>query len=405
MDGRRRIVISSQFIKSVIASLFYWLEATREMDEKAIVVLDRERQNLFRAVRHGLALGQAWEITAELSLAVIPLVNRRLYYREWIPVLAQLVSGSPADHERTKFDLLTQLGRLQRLEQDRDTAMDTLQEAVTLAQKLEDEQALARAYYHIGRLYLDARNYPEAEEKSQNALDILAGLEVVDQTLMAWVLNTLGKVTQIKGDFNLADEYYSRSSSIWRHLGDQTGLARALIDLGINFRWFSKPDRAITHYKEAEGLLSSTNNELDKTTLGINLGATYFDIKEYSLAEDTLRNAYSPYLRKSGDLIHQAILTMNLANVLLASGRLAEAEAYAHQAIALWGKLDDDLNRANSIGILGEILAGKGQAEEAIPLFDQAITLFKKYPSHPRAIRSINNFQAEKQKVEDRLNR
>jgi tetratricopeptide (TPR) repeat protein len=95
---------------------------------------------------------------------------------------------------------------------------------------------------------------------------------------------------------------------------------------------------------------------------------------------------------------------MNLGNVLLESERLAEAEAYVRQAIDLWGQLDDDLNMANSLGALGEILAGQGQGEAAIPLFDQAITLFEKYSSHPRAIRSIKFFNAEKQKIEDRLN-
>ena len=152
-------------------------------------------------------------------------------------------------------------------------------------------------------------------------------------------------------------------------------------------------------------MLSTTTNELDKTLVGLNLGATYFDKKQWSLAEETFHKAFSPYLRKSGDLRLQALLSMNLGAVLLESERLAEAEAFVRQAIDLWGQLDDDLNMANSIGALGEILVGQGQGEAAIPLFDESITLFEKYPSHPRAIRSIKFFKAEKQKVEDQLNR
>jgi tetratricopeptide (TPR) repeat protein len=235
-------------------------------------------------------------------------------------------------------------------------------------------------------------------------LEILDKLEVADQTLLAWTLNTLGKVTQVKDENDLADKYYSRSTTIWRALGDQTGLARALMDLATNYRWSGQPDTAIIHYKEAERLLSSTTNELDKTLVGINLGATYYDKEEWSLAEETFHKAYSPFLRKSGDLRNQALLSMNLGNVLLKSERLAEAEAFVRQAIDLWGQLDDDLYMANSIGALGEILVGQGQGEAAILLFDESITLFEKYPSHPRAIRSINFFKAEKQKIEDRLN-
>ena len=374
------------------------------MDDQAIEDVDRERQNLFRAVQHGLALPLTWEMTAEIALQVIPLINRRLYRLEWIPVLEQLVIQSPADHQQMKFALLTQLGRMQRLEQKRDSAMETLQEAMDLARQLGDQQALARAYYNIGRVHLDAREYPDAERHSQRALEILDKLEVVDQTLNTWVLNTLGKVAQVKGEYDLADEYYSRSVTIWRTLDDQTGLARALMGLASNFRFSGQPDTAITHYMEAERLLSTTTNELDKTLVGLNLGATYFDKKQWSLAEQTFHKAFSPYLRKSGDLRLQALLSMNLGNVLLESKRLAEAEAFVRQAIGLWEQLDDNLNMASSLGALGEILAAQGQGEAAIPLFDESITLFEKYPSHPRAIRSIKFFKAEKQKIEDRLN-
>ena len=404
MAGRRRIEISNEFTESILAGLAYWQEATREIDDQAITALDRERQNLYRAVQHGLALPQAWDITAEIVLSAIPLIIRQLYRQEWIPVMEQLVRHSPTGRQETNFDLLIQLGRLQRLQQNRGSAMKTLQEAEAVAGQLEDGQALARAYYNIGRLHLDARHYPAAEEASQGALEILDTLDGVDQSLVAWILNTLAKVAQVKGEFDLAYEYYSRSTAIWRALSDQTGVARALIDLATNFRYSGQPDKAIMHYQEAERLLSPTANELDKTKVGINLGSTYADIKEYALAEETFRKAYTPYLRQSGDLEHQAILTMNLGNVLLYSGRLAEAEAFERQAIELWGQLDDDLNTAAATGSLGEILAAKEQDAAAISHFDQANALLKKYPSHPRALRLIKFNETEKQKALDRLN-
>ena len=96
------------------------------MDDQAIEEVDRERQNLFRAVQHGLTLPQAWEMTADIALGAIPLINRRLYRREWIQVLEQLISHCPPDRQQKKFELLIHLGRLQRLEQNRESAMETL---------------------------------------------------------------------------------------------------------------------------------------------------------------------------------------------------------------------------------------------------------------------------------------
>jgi tetratricopeptide (TPR) repeat protein len=373
------------------------------MEEQAIEAADRERQNLFRAVQFGLELPQAWEMTAEIALSAIPLINRRLYRQEWIPVLEHLVVKCPAAHQRAKFDLLIQLGRMQRLEQQRDSAVETLQQAEALARQIGDPQALARAYYNLGRVHLDARRYTDAERHSRRALDILNEQEVVDQALIAWVLNTLGKVSQVDGEYDAAYEYYSRSVAIWRTIGDETGLLRALMDLATNFRYSGQLDEAIALYKQADELVSSTTNELDKALVGINLGATYYDKKELSLAEETFRKAYSPYLRKAGDLRMRAILTANLGNVMLEVERLAEAEAFLCQAIDLWEQQDDDLNMANSLGTLGEVLARRGDSEVAILLFDEALTLSGKFPTHPLAIQMQKIFEAEKRKAENVL--
>ena len=56
------------FRNSVATTLSYWREQTHEMDDQAIVVLDQERQNLFRAVQFGLSLPQVWETTASIVL-------------------------------------------------------------------------------------------------------------------------------------------------------------------------------------------------------------------------------------------------------------------------------------------------------------------------------------------------
>lgn len=373
------------------------------MGNRAIETVDQERQNLLRAVQFGLALPQAWDLTTAIALGAIPLINRRLYRKEWIPVLEQLVSQCPAGRQREQFDLLIQSGRMQRLEQQRDSALETLQQAEALAREIGDPQALARAYYNIGRLHLDARHYAGAKEYSQRALDILDELEVADQALVAWILNTLGKVGQVNGDHELANKYYSRSVNIWRTMKDETGLVRALMDLATNLRFAGQLDDAIIIYNQAEQLLSSTTNDLDKTLVGINLGATYYDKGELSLAEETFRRAYSQYLQQKGELRMQAILSMNLGNVLLEVDRLAEAEAFLRQAIGLWEQLDDDLNMANSLGTLGEILARRGDNEASIPLFDEALTLLKKFPTHPFAIQIRKSFEVEKRKAKNQL--
>jgi len=390
---------SAEFTESIIAGLEYWQARTQDMDDQVIAQIDGQRQNLFRVVRFGLALDGAWPLVASVALQTVPLINRRLYRAEWIPVLEEALARCPDDDLSLKFDLLIQLGRMQRLERRFADASRTLERAHALARDWGDAAALARAYYNLGRLCLDRRQYEESERYSTDALDILEDLKDADQTLLAWTLDSLGTVNRARGDYAGAAKYLTRRLEVERAVGDPTGTARALNDLANNQRFSGQLDEAINSFREAEKLLAPTANELDKTLVLMNLGATYFDKEEWDMAEQVLRRAHSPYLRQSGNLLYQATVTVSLGAVLLKQERLVEAEAYLRLSIDLWRQVDDELNLANAVGTLGEVLALKGETAEAIQLFDEALAVLSKYPDHPWVTDALKLLEAERAKA------
>lgn len=395
---------SPEFTNSIVAGLEYWRERTRDMNDQVIAQIDGRRQNLFRAVHFGLELEAAWPVVAEVALQTVPLVNRRMYRVEWIPVLEGLLARCPAEDRSLKFDLLIQLGRMQRLERQLEQATRTHQAAEALARELGDEAALARAYYNLGRGYYDRHQYEEAERYCQAALDILDDLENADQSLIAWSLNTIGLAFGAQGDLDKAKYYLARNVAIMRTLDDPTGLVRALIDQSHNLLLYDELDEAIACLLEAEDLLAPTDNELDKTMLGINLGSIYFRQGEWLLAEEAFRQSYSPYLRQSGNLHYQAYLATYLGNVLLKQERFVEAEAYMRQGVTLWRQMNDDLSLANAVGSLGEVLVAQGDAAAAIPLFDEALVLLKRFQEHSRAKGLQELFEDERKKAKEGLN-
>jgi tetratricopeptide (TPR) repeat protein len=395
---------SPEFNDSVVQGINYWRKRTRDMDDRVIAVIDRDRQNLFRIVQFASELLVAWPTVAEVALQTMPLVNRRMYRREWIPVLEQLVTLCPIDDLLLRFELLIQLGRMQRLERQLEQATVTLQAAETVAQELEDEGALPRVYYNLGRAYYDRHQYEDAERYCQVALDILSKQKDTDQFLVAWSLITIGSAYSERGDFIKAGDYLARGVAIGRTLGNPTRLARALIDQSHNLMSSGQLDEAIAYLREAQDILASTVNELDKTVIGINLGSIYYQQGKLTQAEETFRQAYTIYLRQSGNLHYQAFLTTNLGNVLLKLERLSEAEAYMVQAVKLWRQLEDDLQLANAVGSLGEILVGQGEMAAAVPLLNEALILLEKYPDHPNAEGLPELFEEERKKAIDHVN-
>jgi tetratricopeptide (TPR) repeat protein len=394
---------SPEFINSVVLGIKYWHQRTRDMDDQVLTEVDSDRQNLFRIVQFGIDLPSAWPMVANVAVQMMPMVSRRMYRGEWMPVLEQLLTQCPADDQHLKIELLIQLGRIQRLERHLEKATITHQAAEVLALELEDEGIQAQVFYSLGRGYYDRHHFEEAEQYCQAALEILSGMEDPDRVLVAWSLITIGSTYSAQSEFIKAGEYLARGVAIGRTLNDPTRLARALVDQSHNFMCSDRLYEAINCLLEAEALLAPTANELDKTVVGINLGSIYYRQGLWRQAEETFRQAYSIYLRQSGNLHYQAFLTSNLGNVLLKLERLSEAEAYMRQSVNLWRQMDDDLNLANAVGSLGEILVGQGKMAAAIPLFDEGLILLKKYPNHPIAKGLPELFERERKKAVEHL--
>lgn len=384
------------FRENVIVTLSYWRERTRDLDDRAIDALDKERRNLFRAVQFGLSLPQAWETTAAIAVQVIPLVNRRMYRREWLPVLQQLLDQAPPGQERWRFRLLVQFGRMLRLQRQLDQALAIHHEARMLAETVGDIHLRALVTYNLGRDYLDRRQYAAAERYSWATIEMLH--EDGSSELVAQAFDILGQAARQQGDLENSLNYLTKALEIKNFVGEGTTVMRALQELANTLRAAGRQEEAIAHYKEALEKLAPTGNELDKTLINLNLGGAYFDIEEWSSAEKALRKANSAYLRQSGNIHYRAAATVSLGNVLVKQDRLVEAEGMLRESIRLWQQLNDNLNLANAMGTLGEVLAARGNTE-AEEYLTKALVLLSEYRDEPRAERLRNLFQIEKDKL------
>jgi tetratricopeptide (TPR) repeat protein len=354
-------------------------------------------------VQFGLAVPEAWDLTAQVSLQSVPLVNRRMYWGEWIPVLEGLIQRAPAGGEQQTFYLLIQLGRCQRMLRQLEEATASHEAAAAVAREQTDDMALAEAFYNIGRDYFTRRLYGRADEYSHAALQLLDGENPSHRSLIAKSHDTLGINAMHRGDLASAKSHHKQAVEASREIGDTTLIARMLNALARTLQNDGSYDEAIGFYLEAEQLLESSSNDLDKTLTRLNLGSAYFSQGNWKAAEASLRKADSEYLRRSGNVDYRARVLSSLGNVLLKQERWIEAEAYLKLAIELWIELEDDLNLANAIGALGEVLAGRGDVAGAIPLIEQALSLLERYPDHAWANKLHGIFEEELYKIKPEI--
>jgi len=387
-----------QFITAIAAAVAYWRQRTEELDDAAIARLDEERQNLYRAVEFGLKRPETWEAAAEVALQAFDLVERRGYWREWLPMLEAAIAECGKAQPGLKCRLLNRLGFFYRQERQLDAAVAMHQGAEALARVSGNKQGLAEALYYLGGDYVEKRDHAQAERYALAALTIFDELENVGRWL-AWSYKLLGVIAQSHGEDGTAAVYLREAVARWRTLNQPLPLARTLNDLA-NVLWpAGKVDEAVACLAEAADVLAPTTYELDKTLTELSLGTLYYHQQQLDQAEAAFRRADSSYLRQSGHVIYQAHVANNLGNVLLKRGHPLKAEHYLRRALELWQQADDDLLRANTLGTLGQALAAQGQTAAALDLYNQGLEQLRRFPNNAWARRLLMNFTLERHEL------
>jgi tetratricopeptide (TPR) repeat protein len=373
------MTVSSQFDRSIVANVAFWRHWTRNLEDTELIALDRDRQNLLRAAEFGLSTELAWQDTAELILQVYSLVERRRYWREWIPLFEQVISDCPDSKLALKGRLLRRLGELYSVNRQFDLALATHRAEEQIGLALQDRQRLAHAHLNFCSTFWRMRRHAEAERHGQTALAEFTELGVEEAKLAATTC-MLGLAAQGRGDLQTAKIRLQRSIDHYDLTNRIVDQARTRMNLAIVLEAAGEADVALPLYQQARDLLEKSNSELDKTMVDLALGTLYFNQGDLAAAEAAYLQADSAYLRRSGNAYYQAMAANNLGNVYLARGQLNKAEQLLRKSTALWRKAEAHLNLANTLADLANTLVAQGDLPMADPLYRQALAIVDDYP-------------------------
>lgn len=388
---------TAQFTRSLNAALVFWkLQGERGVASQ----LDRDRQNLNRAIKMGLVLPDTQLTAIQAVLSAFNLVYDRGYWWEWLPVLELAIELCPADAITLKVDLLNQYGNLLRFSGYATTAVSAHEGALVLATQLGDPLKLGETHARLGQVYREAGQFDKAEYHCQAALNELDMAGEAGLSLTASVLATFGRMARRRGDVQAAKDYLGRAVVIWRQLSDTLRLAQGLNDLGAIYQDDNEFDEAFRFYSDAMQLLTETEHKLDYLHIQYSLGVLLFGQQLWSRAEAAFREIDLDYLRQTGNMIFEARVITALGNAILYQQRPEEAAALLQRAVTLWEQLDYKVELANAIGSLGEAWALAGEQVVAKKQFLKALALLGELPGHPRVLRLRSLFTAELQKLE-----
>jgi tetratricopeptide (TPR) repeat protein len=191
-----------------------------------------------------------------------------------------------------------------------------------------------------------------------------------DQPAEAALLDRLGELKRDQGDWAGAATYHEQACQIYETIGDATGRARALGNLGQVYRLQRRFPEARTVLEEA--LDSHPAPDLSvKAFLHMTLGLLQYDELQHQGAIASYQTAYQLW-SQVGNTEGMARTQHNVSLVHLALGDWPQAESSLRRAIALYDQTHSRLYSAVAAMDLGNVYLERGQYGEAEVLYRQA---------------------------------
>ena len=369
---------SADFSSSIASNLSYWLNRSCDLDDKKLHLLDAERHNLFRAARFGMSLPVTQRDASKLILQIYPLIERRGYWRRWIPLLEEGVKCSDAESALT-VNLLDRLGQCYRLDRQWQESLAKHEREEQLAQDLGDQKLMAKSRLNLSQTYWSLRNYDHAVRYGELAL---AGFTDYggDADQLGAATSNLGLIELGLGELGTAETWLAQAIDAYRSIDRPALLARSLMNLAITLDRDGRNEEAVPLCLESLQILESTEHELDKVRVELTLGTLYMKLHRLVEAEEAYKRANSPALRRIGDTYLMALQTNNLGSVYLEMERLDEAERSFDYSITLWRRSGGRIQLANTLGSMAETMLAMDRHEEALPYIDETIAITAGFP-------------------------
>ena len=143
-------------------------------------------------------------------------------------------------------------------------------EWLRIAEQEDDERQLLMAMNSAALNAADKRDFDEA--RAQLVAIRQRAREIGHREMVAFTTVNLGLVAQRTGDLQAGIEYGAEAVDLFRELGDEGGVARALVNRGWNFLDLSDPERAEEVFLEALVILARAGAARTPRALGAAFG-------------------------------------------------------------------------------------------------------------------------------------
>jgi predicted ATPase len=214
--------------------------------------------------------------------------------------------------------------------------------------------------------------------EGQNFLEqALVLRESVTTPVRARALYTAAHLAFILDDTERTEKLGSEGLHLFRKLGDKTGIADALLFLGLSSWGGGKYTLARSQFEEAASLYQEMDASWKRGRCLTQLARISTVQGEYNQAQKLLEESLALY-RALGDKERVGWVLYLLARLLFLSERdIAAASSLTEQSLTLLQEIDNPWERAYPLVLLGQLMLQRDDQAQARALFEESRSSFK----------------------------
>ena len=334
---------------------------------------DADIHDLLEARNHYLAAGDP-DNANDATEAAVGNQHDRGHWDAEMTLITDHLTRLPPNHPRLPA-FYHQLGILAHDRGDYPTAEERYQQSLDIEVRLGNQAGMASSYHQLGILAQHRGDYPTAEERYQQSLDIEERLG--NQAGMASSYHQLGILAQHRGDYPTAEERYQQSLDIEERLGNQAGMASSYHQLGILAHYRGDYPTAEERYQQSLDINVRLGNQAGMATSYHQLGILAQHRGDYPTAEERYQQSLD-INERLGNQAGMATSYHQLGILAQHRGDYPTAEERYQQSLDINERLGNQAGMASSYGQLGILAHYRGDYPTAEERYQQSLDIYER---------------------------
>ena len=241
--------------------------------------------------------------------------------------------------------------------------------------------------YQLGRIAELRGDYDQALDHQQQALTIAQ--ELGDRASTARIMDQIGTIAQHRGNYDQALDYIRHALSTFQELGDRAGVAQSLHQLGRLAELRGDYDQALDHQQQALTIAQELGDRASTARIMDQIGTIAQHRGNYDQALDYIRHALSTF-QELGDRAGVAQSLHQLGRLAELRGDYDQALDHQQQALTIAQELGDRASTARIMDRIGTIAQHRGNYDQALDYIRHALSTFQELGDRAGVVQSLH---------------